>query len=89
MSVYLPEDLYAVVKAQALPVSEILQEALRAKLEVDEKLRAADEFIATTFAEYGEPSEQDIRAAEESARRIADHHARHQEQGGHGRGKAA
>jgi hypothetical protein len=82
MSIYLPENLYAVVKAQDLPVSEILQEALRAKLEVDEKLRALDEFIADLVAEVGEPTEAEIRAAEQSAERIAVHARRRRSDGG-------
>ncbi|HEY2947380.1 MAG TPA: hypothetical protein VGJ53_03115 [Micromonosporaceae bacterium] len=73
INVYLPQDLYDRVKAEDLPVSEILQAALRARLELDEKLRAADEFVAMTIAEYGEPSEEDERLAEESAQRILEH----------------
>ena len=73
MSVYLPQDLYEMVKAEGLPVSEILQAALRERLCLAEKLHAADEFVAMTIAEYGEPSEEDVRLAEESAQRILEH----------------
>lgn len=89
MSVYLPDDLYTVVKARDLPVSEILQESLRAKLEVDEKLRALDEFIADLVAEVGEPTEAEISAADKSAERIVDQAGRRRGDGSAAQGAAA
>lgn len=60
MTVYLPEELHAQVKAQQLPVSEILQEALRAELSRRDKVAALGEYLAELAAEgVGEPTDEE------------------------------
>jgi hypothetical protein len=76
MQVYLPEELYQQVKEQRLPVSELLQEAIRAELRRQELLQQGDAYLAELVAEVGEPSPRQVARAEAIARRIADHHAR-------------
>jgi hypothetical protein len=68
--------------AADLPVSEILQTALRERLDLGEKMRALDEFITMSVAEFGEPSAEEVRAAEESSQRIVDHARRMGKLGG-------
>lgn len=70
MQVYLPDELHRQVKQEGLPVSEILQEALRAELTRREKLAATDEYLADLVAEVGEPSAEDYVRAERLAARI-------------------
>lgn len=76
MQVYLPEELYKQVKEQGLPVSELLQEAVRTELRRQELLEEGDAYLAELVAEVGEPSPRQVARAEAIARRIADHHAR-------------
>jgi post-segregation antitoxin (ccd killing protein) len=76
MQVYLPEELYQQVKDRRLPVSELLQEAVRAELRRQELLEEGDAYLAELVAEVGEPSPRQVARAEAIARRIADHHAR-------------
>ena len=76
MQVYLPEELYQQVKEQGLPVSELLQEAVRAELRRRVLLEEGDAYLAELMAEVGEPSPRQVARAEAMARRIADHHAR-------------
>ena len=59
MQVYLPEDLYAAVKSQGLPASEMLQKAVRDELHRQELLAETDKYIAELIAEVGEPTEAD------------------------------
>jgi DNA-binding transcriptional regulator YiaG len=73
MNVYLPDDLYQMVKREHLSASDILQEALRAQAAVQERLAALDEYIADLQAELGPASEEDIRQAEELTQRILAH----------------
>jgi len=71
MQVYLPEGLYREVKEQGLPVSELLQEAVRAELHRRELVAGADQYINDLIAEVGEPSAEETARAEAIARRIA------------------
>lgn len=57
LQVYLPDDLYAAVKAQGLPASEMLQKAVRAELHRQELLAETDNYLAELVAEVGEPTE--------------------------------
>lgn len=59
LQVYLPEDLYAEVKAQGLPASELLQSAVRAELRRRELLAATDAYLDELVAEVGEPTAAD------------------------------
>lgn len=64
MTVYLPEELHTQVKAQKLPVSEILQDALRRELVRRQKVEALDEYLAELAEEVGEPTAEDRAEAE-------------------------
>lgn len=68
---YLPEALYREVKEQRLPVSELLQEAVRAELQRRALVAGADRYIDDLIAEVGEPSAEETARAEAIARRIA------------------
>jgi post-segregation antitoxin (ccd killing protein) len=70
MQVYLPDDLYAEVKAQELPASELLQQAVRAELRRRALLRETDRYLEELAAEVGAPSPRDLEAAEEIAARL-------------------
>jgi hypothetical protein len=64
MQVYLPDDLYELVKARGLPASELLQMAVRAELRRLELLTETDRYVADLVAEVGPPtSAQRARAA--------------------------
>jgi hypothetical protein len=70
MQVYLPDELHRQVKQEGLPVSEILQQALRAELTRREKLAAIDEYVKELVAEVGEPTAEDYARAERLAAQI-------------------
>jgi DNA primase len=70
MQEYLPEELRRQVKQEGLPVSEILQEALREELTRREKLAAIDEYLDELVAEVGEPTAEDYARAERLAAQI-------------------
>ncbi|HEY2292389.1 MAG TPA: hypothetical protein VGM86_16960 [Thermoanaerobaculia bacterium] len=64
MQVYLPDDLYKLVKARGLPASELLQKAVRAELRRLELLAETDRYVADLVAEVGPPTgAQSTRAA--------------------------
>ncbi len=71
MQVYLPDDLHRRVKDQQLPVSEILQEALRRELSRREKLAALDTYLDELSAEVGEATAEDHAAVEQLMARIS------------------
>jgi hypothetical protein len=71
MQVYLPDDLYKLVKKGRLPASELLQEAVRAEVRRRELVREADRYVADLTAEVGEPSTRQRARAEAIAQRIA------------------
>lgn len=64
MQVYLPDELHRRVKDEQLPVSEILQEALRRELSRREKLAALDTYLADLTAEVGIATAEDHVAVE-------------------------
>jgi len=70
MQVYLPDDLYAEVKAQALPASELLQQAVRAEIRRRALLQETDRYLEELVAEVGAPSRSDLAAAEEIVARL-------------------
>ena len=71
MQVYLPDELYAQVKARRLPASELLQEAVRAELRRQELLANTADYLEELVAEVGAPSKQTRARAETIARRVA------------------
>jgi hypothetical protein len=63
MQVYLPDDLYKLVKKGRLPASELLQNAVRTEVRRRELLAAGDRYVAELMAQVGEPTaRQRVRA---------------------------
>jgi hypothetical protein len=71
MQVYLPDDLYQLVKRRRLSASEILQRAIRAEMRRLDLLAEHDRYLADLVAEVGPPTEAERAAAEAVADRIA------------------
>jgi hypothetical protein len=76
MQLYLPNDLYELVKAKSLPASELLQKAVRAELRRMELLSETDRYVAELVAEVGPPTEAQSTRASVTARKLARHPAR-------------
>lgn len=76
MQVYLPADLYKLVKKGRLPASELLQGAVRAEVRRRELLREADRYVAELTAEVGEPSARQRARASAVAQRIVERRSR-------------
>ena len=70
MQVYLPDDLYAAVKARRLPASELLQAAVRAELRRLGLLQETDRYLRELVAQVGKPTAADRARARVVARRI-------------------
>ena len=70
LHVYLPDDLYQIVKERQLPASTLLQEAVRAERHRQAVLEETDRYIAEIIQEVGEPSAEDWARAEALVRRI-------------------
>jgi hypothetical protein len=68
----LSNDLYAKVKDQHLPASELLQQAVRNEVRRREQVVAGDAYIAELVAQVGAPSIRALARAAALARRIAD-----------------
>ena len=71
MQVYLPDDLYRLVKKRRLPASELLQSAVRAEVRRLDLLSETDRFTTALIAEVGEPSRAEQARAKALAQRIA------------------
>lgn len=70
MQVYLPDELYKVVKEQHLPASELLQDAVRAELHRQKLLAETDRYVEELVNEVGEPSAQAAARANRLAAEI-------------------
>lgn len=70
MQIYLPDDLYREVKDRGLPVSELLQRAVRAELQRAEKRAALDRYLADLISEVGEPAPEEVAWADAIVDRI-------------------
>ena len=70
MQVYLPDELYQVVKERELPASQLLQDAVRAEVRRQELLEETDRYLAELIEAVGEPSPRALARAEALARRI-------------------
>ncbi len=70
MQVYLPEELYRLVKEREMPASELLQDAVRAELRRQALEEETDRYLAELIDDVGEPSPKAIARAEALARRI-------------------
>jgi post-segregation antitoxin (ccd killing protein) len=73
LQVYLPDDLYARVKGEALPASELLQAAVRAELRRRDLLAAMDDYLEELATEVKPPTMAERTRAEAIAREIAGH----------------
>jgi hypothetical protein len=71
MQVYLPDAMYQQVKARGLPVSELLQRAVRAELRRLDLLAETERYLTDLIAETGEPSRSQRTGARNLARRLA------------------
>ncbi len=71
MQVYLPEDLYAELKAEGLPASELLQEAVRVELKRRRLVREGEKYLDELLAEVGTPDAAETAWAQDLARRLA------------------
>jgi hypothetical protein len=71
MQVYLPDDLYRLVKKRRLPASELLQSAVRAEVRRLDLLSETDRFTSSLVAEVGEPGQGERSRAKALAQRIA------------------
>jgi post-segregation antitoxin (ccd killing protein) len=71
MQVYLPDDLYRLVKKRRLPASELLQNAVRAEVRRRDLLSETDRFTASLIAEVGAPNAAERSRAKSLAQRIA------------------
>jgi len=76
MQVYLPDDLYRLVKKGRLPASELLQDAVRAEVRRRELLREADRYAVDLTAEVGEPSARQRARAAALVQRIVERRPR-------------
>lgn len=70
MQVYLPDELYRLVKERDMPASELLQEAVRAEVRRQNLLEETDRYLAELIEHVGEPSAEAIARAEALSRRI-------------------
>ena len=59
MQVYLPEDLYEIVKARRLPASELLQEAVRSEVRRQKLQAASRRYTAELAAQVGQPTDRE------------------------------
>ena len=72
LQVYLPDDLYDQLKARGLPASELLQTAVRAELERQPALEAADRYVEELVSEVGDPTAEEVARADAIVRQIRD-----------------
>jgi post-segregation antitoxin (ccd killing protein) len=76
MQVYLPDDLYGLVKKRRLPASELLQKAVRAELRRLDLLAQSDRYVAELASQIGKPNAVARSRARAVAGRIAKHATR-------------
>ncbi len=71
MQLYLPDDLYQLVKARGLPASELLQKAVRAELRRLDLLAESDRYLGELISQVGQPTANEHARAKAVAERIA------------------
>lgn len=71
MQVYLPDDLYDLVKKRRLPASELLQKAVRAELRRLDLMAESDRYVADLVSQVGHPNAAERSRAKAVAGRIA------------------
>jgi hypothetical protein len=70
MQVYLPDELYKLVKKGRLRASELLQDAVRAEVRRRQLLKETDGYLAALTAEVGEPSVRQRARAKALANKV-------------------
>jgi post-segregation antitoxin (ccd killing protein) len=70
MQLYLPDDLYEMVKARGLPASELLQKAVRAEIRRLDLLDENTRYLAELEREVGEPTPAERARAKAAVDRI-------------------
>jgi post-segregation antitoxin (ccd killing protein) len=70
MQVYLPDELYRLVKKEGLPASELLQEAVRVEVRKRALLRETDRYLNALRQEVGEPTARHRERTQAIMRRI-------------------
>jgi hypothetical protein len=71
MPVYLPEDLYDIVKSRRLPASKLLQKAVQAEIRRLDLVEAGARYLDELTAQVGEPRPAERARARAVAERIA------------------
>jgi hypothetical protein len=71
MQVYLPDDLYQLVKSRGLPASELLPKAIRAELRRLDVLAETDRYVTDLVAKVGAPRAGEQARARATAARLA------------------
>lgn len=71
MQVYLPTDLYELVKERGLPASELLQAAVRLEVRRQHLESASRDYTSELEAQVGEPAPGERARAVALAKRIA------------------
>lgn len=71
MQVYLPTDLYEMVKERKLPASELLQEAVRTEVRRQKLQSASRRYTSELAAQVGQPDPRVRARAVALAQRIA------------------
>ncbi|MBK7926998.1 MAG: hypothetical protein IPJ98_05705 [Bryobacterales bacterium] len=71
MQVYLPTELYEMVKQRRLPASELLQEAVRSEVRRRKLQSASRRYTTELAAEVGPPAPRERARAVAVAQRIA------------------
>jgi post-segregation antitoxin (ccd killing protein) len=71
MQVYLPDDLYDLIKKRRLPASELLQKAVPAEVRRLDLLAESDRYVADLASQVGRPNAAERCRASAVAGRIA------------------
>lgn len=71
MQLYLPDDLYELVKARGLPASELLQKAVRAEVRRLDLLGENARYLVELEKEVGEPTPAERARAKAVVERIS------------------
>lgn len=70
IQVSVPDELYDEIKRRKLPVSQLLELAVRVEIEQHEKNDSLREYLKELTAEVGEPSAEALARADAMALRI-------------------
>jgi hypothetical protein len=71
MQLYLPDDLYELVKARGLPASELFQKAVRAEVRRLDLLEENSRYLVELEKEVGEPTSAELARARAIVERIS------------------